>query len=172
MKLLKEVSDKDIGYNYINELSTYRIRKASRAIVMNDKGEIAILYVSKHNYHKLPGGGIEAGEDIQTALIREVMEEAGVDIDILGEIGAILEYRNKHQFFQISYCFYAKVKGDCRGTSFTDEEINDGFELIWVPIDKAIEIVENDITDDYVGKFIQKRDLVFLKEAYLEGKFI
>lgn len=165
MELIKEIYEKDIGYKNENKEITYKLRKASRSIVLNGSKKIALLYVSKNKYHKLPGGGIEAGEDIKTALNREVMEEAGVNINILGEIGAIIEYRNKHELLQISYCYYSEVKGEIEETSFTEEEINDGFELKWVSLDEAISILENDIPDNYVGKFIQRRDLLFLKSA-------
>lgn len=40
-------------------------------------------------------GGIELGESTDKALRREVKEEVGADIEVLGEIGAILEYRNE-----------------------------------------------------------------------------
>ena len=165
MELVKEIFEKDIGYNYENIDIAYKLRKASRSIVITDSGEIALLYVSKNNYHKLPGGGIELGEDINIALNREVMEEVGVNIDVLGEIGTIIEYRNKHELLQISYCYYSRVKGDIKETSFTDEEINNGFQLKWVTLDEAISIIENDTPDNYVGKFIQSRDLLFLKRA-------
>ena len=166
MELIKEISDKDIGCNNENIDNTYKIRKASRAIVVNNCGQIPLLYVSKHNYHKLPGGGIEAGEDISIALNREMMEEVGVNINVLGEVGTIIEYRNKYQQLQISYCFYGEVKGNIKETSFTDEEINNGFQLKWIALEEAVSTLENDIPDNYVGKFIQNRDLLFLKKAY------
>lgn len=165
MELIKEIYEKDIGYycEYVDVV--YKIRKASRSIVITDLGKIALLYVSKNNYHKLPGGGIEAGEDTNAALNREVMEEVGVKIDVLGEIGIILEYKNRDELLQISYCYYSKVKGDIKETSFTDEEISNGFKLKWVALDEAIFILENDNPNNYIGKFIQKRDLLFLRSA-------
>ncbi|MBU3093516.1 NUDIX domain-containing protein [Clostridium sp. CF011] len=169
MELIKEIYEKDIGYNYEDIGISYKLRKASRSIVLNDSRKIALLYVSKNNYHKLPGGGIEAGEDRNIALNREVKEEAGVNIDILGEVGTIIEYKNMQKLLQISYCFYSKVKGCIKQPSFTDEEIDNGFQLKWVALDEAILILENDTPDNYIGKFIQIRDLLFLKRA--EGIF-
>ncbi|MBW9150390.1 NUDIX domain-containing protein [Clostridium sp. CM028] len=165
MELIKEIYEKDIGYNYEDIGISYKLRKASRSIVLNDSRKIALLYVSKNNYHKLPGGGIEAGEDRNIALNREVKEEAGVNIDILGEVGTIIEYKNMRKLLQISYCFYSKVKGCIKQPSFTDEEIDNGFQLKWVALDEAILILENDTPDNYIGKFIQIRDLLFLKKA-------
>jgi 8-oxo-dGTP diphosphatase len=166
MELINEIYEKDIGHISENTDVAYKLRKAARAIVINDSGKTALLYVSKNNYHKIPGGGIEEGEGIEIALHREVMEEVGVNIDVLGEIGIIIEYRNEFQQLQISYCYYAKVKGDIKETTFTDEEISDGFKLKWVDFDEAISILENDIPDNYVGKFIQSRDLMFLRRTY------
>lgn len=165
MELIKEIYEKDIGYNCENIDVVYNLRKASRSIVITELGKIALLYVSNNNYHKLPGGGIEVGEDINIALNREVMEEVGVNIDVLGEIGVIIEYRNRHGLLQISYCYYSKVKGDIKKTAFTDDEISDGFQLQWVALDEAILMLEKDKPDNYVGKFIQSRDLLFLKRA-------
>lgn len=166
LELLKEIYESDIGYNCENTEVAYKIRKAARAIVITNSGKTALLYVSKNNYHKLPGGGVEAGENIEIALNREVMEEVGVNINVLGEIGTIIEYRDKFQQLQVSYCYYAMVKGDNKEVSFTEEEINNGFQLEWVELDEAISILESDTPDNYVGKFIQSRDLLFLKRAY------
>jgi len=75
LELIKEIYEKDIGYNCENTDIAYKLRKATRSIVITNSGKTALLYVSKHNYHKLPGGGIEAGEDIETTLHREVMKK-------------------------------------------------------------------------------------------------
>jgi len=167
MELIKEIYENDIGYKDENIEIAYKIRKASRSIVFNNSGKIALLYVSKNNYHKLPGGGIEVGEDINAALHREIMEEVGVKIEVLGEIGTIIEYRDKHELLQISYCYYSKVKGNSKETAFTDEERAAGFQLKWVKLDEALSILQEDTPDNYVGKFIKNRDLLFLEKAKL-----
>jgi len=40
-----------------------------------------------------------------------------------------------------------------------------GFQLVWLSLDEAIEVLGNDKPINYDGKFIQKRDLIFLKET-------
>lgn len=95
MNLIKEIYlDNDV------DCEKYRIRKASRSIAFNDKNEIALLYVSKKGYHKLPGGGIEKGEDIIKALKREMLEEVGANIEVIDEIGTIIEYRNEFELLE------------------------------------------------------------------------
>ncbi|MFH1398840.1 MAG: NUDIX domain-containing protein [Candidatus Woesearchaeota archaeon] len=70
-------------------------REASRAVLF-DKGLVPLLFVSKFNYYKIPGGGIDPGEDRKKALIREVQEETGCKIKLTGEVGKIIECRAEH----------------------------------------------------------------------------
>lgn len=165
MKLIREIIEKDITNKETYEEISYKVRKASRAIVFNEANKIALLNVSKDNYHKLPGGGIEKDEDIITALRRELMEEVGVEIDILDELGMIIEYRDQFKQLQISYCYLCKVIGEYQETSFTEEEKDNGFILEWVSLNEAISILEKDNPEKYMGKFIKERDLEFLKSV-------
>lgn len=95
MELLRELSERDIGYPPSGKADAYRLRKAARAVIQNTQDEIALLYVSKHRYHKLPGGGLEPGEEMTEALKREVLEEVGAEIEITSEIGLIIEFRDQ-----------------------------------------------------------------------------
>lgn len=165
MKLIREITEKDITNKENYEEISYKIRKASRAVVFNEENKIAILNVSNDNYYKLPGGGIEKDEDIITALRRELIEEVGVEVDVLDELGIIIEYRDNFKQLQISYCYLCKVVGEYQKTSFTEEEKNDGFILEWASLNEAISILEKDNPEKYMGKFIRERDLEFLKNV-------
>lgn len=56
MELLLEIREKDIGAEAVESFALpYELRKASRAVIFNNAGEIALMAVTKHNYHKLPG---------------------------------------------------------------------------------------------------------------------
>ncbi|MCB2294060.1 NUDIX domain-containing protein [Clostridium algoriphilum] len=165
MELITEIYEEHIGYAKSDLEKLYKVRKASRAVLFNSLNQIAFPFVSKNMYHKLPGGGIEKGESIIEALNREVMEEVGAKIDIISEIGTIIEYRDRFKQLQISYCFLAKVKEIVDSPSFTKEELDAGFQLKWMKFEDAIATIENDKPTDYMGKFIQKRDLAFLTKA-------
>lgn len=159
MELLKEIKDQDYSSD-----TTWKIREASRAILFDDNDLIPLLFVSKYNYHKLPGGGIDEGEDKSQALVRECLEEVGSEIEVNGEVGKIIEFRSKWDLKQISYCYYGKIisKGD---PDFTEKELSQGFKIVWLSLKEAIFQVENDNPENYEGSFIQKRDLEFLKKA-------
>jgi len=165
MELITEIYEEYIGHIKLDSEELYKVRKASRAVLFNSLSQIALPFVSKNMYHKLPGGGIEKDESIIEALNREIMEEVGAKIDIISEIGAIIEYRDKFNQLQISYCYLAKVNEIVDSPSFTKDELFAGFELKWMDFEDAIATIENDKPNDYMGRFIQKRDLAFLTKT-------
>ena len=153
------------------EVKTYTVREAARAVVFDGDKNVALLHVSKSGYYKLPGGGIEKEEDIETALRRECIEEIGCEIEILGEIGSITEYRKIFNITQISYCFLARLKGEKGIPAFEEGETEDGFKEIWLPYNEALEAIKKNTTHEFEGRaYIVPRDIIFLEEAkkYLE----
>ena len=55
MQLLKIINPEDVSKA---ELSSYTVREAGRAVVIDQDRKIALLYVSKENYYKLPGSSV------------------------------------------------------------------------------------------------------------------
>jgi len=48
-----------------------------------------------------------------------------------------------------------------------ESEIDEGFQLVWLSLNNAIRKLEKDKPTNYEGEFIRKRDLVFLKKAFI-----
>jgi 8-oxo-dGTP pyrophosphatase MutT (NUDIX family) len=142
-----------------------KLRQAARAVVFDDDGKVAILHVREGDYCKLPGGGVEQGEDIQAAVERECLEETGCHIKTSEELGKVIEYRGKFGLKQESYCFTARVVGAKGTPEFTENEKANGFELLWLELDEAIGKIEHNDTEDYQGKFVVLRDAAILKAA-------
>lgn len=141
----------------------YRLRVSVRAVAFDDQGNIPLLYSNVEKYHKLPGGGLEVGENHEQGLVRELQEEIGCRVEVLDEIGMIEEYRSKKERHSKSYSYLAKVVGDKGEPTFTDLEKKRGYRLVWVNYDEAIRLFETDRPFSYNPKFIQKRDLTILK---------
>lgn len=149
-----------------DEADSYDIREAARAIVLDDDGNIAMLHVTNKNHYKLPGGGIDEGEDKIAALKRECLEEIGCNVEVLNEIGEIIEYRKTFKLKQMSYCYLAKVVGEKGKPDFTEHELSHGFEQVWLPYDEALEKLSENKATHIIGKlYIVPRDIVVLKEA-------
>ncbi len=152
-----------VGQESIEEIEKYR--HASRAVLLDENELVPILYVAKRDFHKLPGGGVEEGEDLIEALRRECIEEIGCEIEVDCEIGQTVETRRKKHLHQTCYGYLGKVTKNLGVLNFTQEEIDDGYEVKWVPIDKAIELLHNDDPTDYNAKFIRLRELAILEKA-------
>ena len=80
----------------------------------------------------------------------------------------MIEYRNYDDggLEQTSYCYLARQTGDQVASALEDGELAEGMvEVKAKNIDEAISLLTNDKPDNLEGKFIQKRDLAFLKAA-------
>jgi 8-oxo-dGTP diphosphatase len=147
------------------EVVNFQVREAARAVVF-DGGKIALEHASKYEYYKLPGGGIEDGENALGALSRECKEEIGCAIKIIAEVGKTVEYRKFSGLKQTSYCYLAKNVGDRGQPTYTSEEKAAGFEVVWVPIAQALALLKNSKTDMYESaSYIVPRDTAILEAA-------
>lgn len=78
------------SYNSLMSDSNIALRVAAKAVVINDGGKVLILREAETNpdgtnagkYH-VPGGRLEEGEAFLDGLRREVLEEAGIEIEPL-----------------------------------------------------------------------------------------
>lgn len=70
-----------------------------RAIVRDPAGRIALV---RHTYvarWHLPGGGVDKGERVEAAAVREVREETGLDVTVEALVGVFhnrAEYKDDH----------------------------------------------------------------------------
>ncbi len=163
MKLLKTLNPESVTDE---EVKNYPIREAARAVVLDEEGNVAMLYASKFKYYKLPGGGVEAGEEAEVALQRECLEEIGCRVEIIHELGIVEEYRKFAKLRQISYCYLAKLKGEKGIPNFTEDETAEGFTHLWRPYSEVLELITENKTTDLEGhEYIVPRDAYILKIA-------
>lgn len=166
MKLLKTMRDSDFFATTSREsLENNKIeRTAVRAVLYNSQNQIALV---GNTYIVLPGGGMEAGENYEQAVRREVLEEVGCEIQILKELGKTIEYRDKAGGIQESYCFIAKVEKDGIPTTAQHDEV--GMKITWCFIDEALDILDKQFKllspDNYHAYFNIEISKTFLNEA-------
>lgn len=155
--------------NYLPDMEEiYRV--AVRGIIFID-GKL-LLVESCFKELKLPGGGIESGEDDIQALVREVEEETGYKVipESIVPFGEIEEKRLStkepmiwHQFSRLYFCDVHPERGECK---YTKSEIKYGFRCVLHPLDEAIrinkEVARAEIRREY-------RTLALIKE-HLEKK--
>ncbi len=178
MDFIKIIDDKEFNIEP-KELNDPKMRYAARGLVFNSDNKIAILNKKNKNEYKLVGGGLEGEEDPKLAFKREVLEEAGCEVEIDDFIGNTKEERSQYNFVQISYIYTSHVVNDTHNLHLTEKEIAEGGRLLWMDIDEAIEkirdcidkLIPSDYEDVYTTKFVVRRDyyiLKYYKEKYLK----
>lgn len=76
-------------------------KSRARAIVLNtDKSKILLVKNITYKEFHLPGGGLEKGESGETAIVREVKEELGIDVQILYQLGKYT-YQNTNKCVEV-----------------------------------------------------------------------
>lgn len=55
-------------------------------LVENEQGEILLVKTHRGGWG-FPGGQVEVGENLMDALVREIQEESGVDVEVLSLVG-------------------------------------------------------------------------------------
>ena len=140
-------------------------RIACRWVMIDENGQIPMLFVSRENFYKLPGWWMEWDEDKIETLKREVKEEAGCEIEDIKEIWKVIEKNST--WSQTSYCFIWKVvsKGNAE---YTSEEIYDWFALKWIKSDEALSFMRDVVPTTENGKRKQERESFILKKAIEE----
>lgn len=159
MKLIKKLNPENV---IESEASGYRRRTAVRAVIIDYEGKIGILKVNRDKYYKLPGGGIESGEDHASALARECLEEMGCEIEVVGEIGVIEEIRKFCSLTQKSYFYIAKLRGVKGEPQFMDDEIEEGFEAMWLEYPQVVKLM-----NENRGEGIEAEQYIVPRDRYV-----
>ncbi len=75
-----------------------------------------------------PGGGIEEGETLEDACIREVKEETGYEVRIISEMF----------FDEEKYTYRAEIISGTEGTDKSIKDNEDIIEIAWIPLSDLI----------------------------------
>jgi 8-oxo-dGTP diphosphatase len=104
------------------------------AIVI-DKGALLLVKRDREPARgewSLPGGRVEVGETLREALVREVREETGIDIDVDGLIG-VAERVVRDDDGDIAY-HYVILDYVCAARSIALKPGDDAADARWVPV--------------------------------------
>lgn len=162
MKLICELNDKMILGQ--GGRSNKAPRLTARAIVKNQEGLYAVMYADKFKLHSLPGGGVEDGEDVLTALRREVYEETGCVCDEVRELGIVAENRASLDYTQVNYYFAVTTTHAPGENHLTEAEQLSRTVVQWHPFDEMVRLIQEQEFDRVQGKYLKARDVAALKE--------
>lgn len=115
---------------------------AAAGVVLNENDEV--LMVKTHNYNWVfPGGQVEVGESVVDAVKREIMEEAGVDVEV-GELFCVSSNTKKYPGYNGVREIPTKVMLDfiCRAKGGVPRPSEENSESAYVAKDKVLELIK------------------------------
>ena len=142
-------------------------RQIVRAIVFDDSGNFYFVRVDRDDDFgravliETAGGGVENGEDFHSAILRELKEELGVEVEVLCKIGVIDDYYNLIHRHNINNYFLCKVNsfGD---KNLTQDEI-ECFHLSTLKLKYEEAVAEYErCSSTKLGRLVANRELPIL----------
>ena len=171
-----------IKNNYDPEGQRYE-RPSVRGIIISS-GKVAVVHSMKYDYYKFPGGGIDNGEDHIDTLIREVKEEAGLDVILssVREYGHVLRMEKGHPediFVQHNYYYLCDTSNTFGKQMLDDYEAEENFTPEWADPreviaanDRFVRISEGLHDDAHIRKSVEAlREAKVLRMLIEEGYF-
>ena len=139
-----------------------------RAVLLDENNYMALMYLPKYKYndnndlYMIPGGGVEANENLEKALEREMLEETGCRINIIEELGYI--ECPEDIWAATTHYYLAKVAGEKGQLKLTEYETESKFILLWHSLEKALDFISNQVANDN-SKYVKLRDTIVISEA-------
>jgi len=121
------------------------------ACIFNQKGEILLLKrtdkcTNEPNTWSVPGGHVEYGETLEKTVIRECLEEIGITVTIINEIGSINHITD--EFHYVSPAFFCLITTNEKPIN---KEPDKHSEIKWFKFDK---LPKN--TSEYLKEIVKK----------------
>jgi ADP-ribose pyrophosphatase YjhB (NUDIX family) len=102
---------------------------AVAAVVRDSEGQILMIRRADNGLWAIPGGAQDIGETVTQAVIREVLEETGIEIEIVSLVGIysdpkhVIAYDDGEVRQEFSICFTAQPIGGELKTSSESKEV-------------------------------------------------
>ena len=145
-------------------------RNIVRAIVIDEKQNFYFVRAKRNDDFgeatliETSGGGVEARENLETALKRELKEELGAEVEIMHKIGIVSDYYNLIHRHNINNYYLCRVKSF--GTKHLTQQEIDDFHLSTLKLNYEEAVAEYEkCAATKIGKLIAARELPVLKYA-------
>ena len=164
-ELYLELKDTEWPFTY-----TDHDRQIARAIVFDDHGYLYFTRATRDDHFgkatliETSGGGVEQGEDLLSAIHRELREELGAEVEVVAKIGVVSDYYNLIHRHNLNHYYL------CRATSFGEKHLMpDEIERFHL---STLRLTFDEAEAEYerractpIGRLIADRELPVLKRA-------
>lgn len=148
-------------------------RRIARGIVFDDDLNFYFVRVKRDDIHdefgqavyiETSGGGVEDLENLEDAIKRELNEELGVGVTVLGEIGFVSDYYNIIHRHNLNHYFLCKVIS-FGNKHLTEDEVNKWhLSTVKMPLDEAIKAYKANATTK-IARLVYNREMPILLKA-------
>ena len=160
-----ELKDTEWPFTY-----TDHDRQIVRAMVVDDAGYFYFVRAVRDDEFgpatliETSGGGVEPGEDPETAIHRELREELGAEVEVLCPLGLVSDYYNLIHRHNLNHYFL------CRAVSFREKHLTadeaNCFHLSTLKLTgEEAEAEYQRRRDTRLGRLIAARELPILRRA-------
>lgn len=135
---------------------------STTAVVLDGQGRIALVHRKDNGLWALPGGGMELGESMEDCAVREVKEETGLDVELIGLVGIytnprhVMKYDDGEVRQQFSICYASRLIG---GDLAFDSEST---EIAWVEPDKISSLSMHPSMRLRIDHYLERRSSPYL----------
>jgi 8-oxo-dGTP diphosphatase len=107
-------------YRHIITGARQHLKIVAFGIIFNDQRQVLLCHKRKIDLWNLPGGQIEKAEIPREAVIREIREEVGLEVKVLGLAGIYLNPPRKN----VAFSYLCEVTGGQMQTSKEADDID------------------------------------------------
>lgn len=120
------------------------------AVIVFDGSNILLLYRQKQgkHYYVIPGGGVELGETLEQAAVREALEETGLEIHLERKLWTHLWGEQLEHYFLVTQFRGELNLGGPERLRQADDNI---YRLVWLPL---VQLPETPLIPDTVKAMI------------------
>lgn len=138
-----------------------QLRPRASAIIKYNDGIILVHRIkgegeNKDEYYAVPGGGVEEGESVEEATIREIKEEVGIDIKLTDKYYKLYSAHRWQYFYVAEYVLGEIGTGD--GPEFTSPDYAKygSYNIEVVPYDeiKNINLLPQEVKEIIINEII------------------